>query len=70
MNYQTVSSIYNEVAKLAPILNTAESSQYTEAGTQWPFLNNGRFDFEDGLGRLRLVEPESYETLEASVSLA
>lgn len=54
MNYPTVSSIYNEVTKLAPILNTAESSQYTEAGTQWPFLNNGRFDFEDGLGRLRL----------------
>ncbi len=54
MDYPAVPSIYNEIIKLAPILNTAESSQCTDAGTQWPFLNNGRFDFEDGLGRLRL----------------
>jgi len=45
MDYPTISSIYNEIIKLAPAF---------KAGTQWPFLNNGSFDFEDGLGRLRL----------------
>lgn len=68
MNYPTVSSIYNEVAKLAPIFNT-ESSRCAGAGTQWPFLNTGRFDLEDGLGRFRFVESENYETLEALAGL-
>jgi len=69
MNYPTVFSIYNEVAKLAPIFNTAESSQGAGAGRQWPFLNTGRFDLEDGLGRFRFVESENYETLEALAGL-
>ena len=62
MNYPTVSSIYREIAKLAPAFKAGK-------GRQWPFLNNGRFNFEDGLGRLRLVEPENYEILEALASL-
>ena len=70
MNYPTVSSIYREIAKLAPAVKAGKSSRYSEEGTQWPFLNNGRFDFEDGLGRLRLVESENYETLEALTSLS
>jgi len=69
MNYPAVSSIYNEVAKLAPIFNTTESSRGTGAGIQWPFLNTGRFDLEDGLGRFRFVESENYETLEALAGL-
>ena len=62
MNYPTVASIYREIVKLAPGFKAGK-------GKQWPFLNNGRFNFEDGLGRLRLVGPENYEILEALASL-
>jgi len=70
MNYKAVSSIDGEIAQLVPILQAGEGGGYSEEGTQWPFFNNGRFDFEDGLGRLRLIEPENYETLEALTSLS
>ncbi len=61
MNYKAVSDIDTEIAELVPTFR---------AGEQWPFLNSGKFDFEDGLGRLRLVEAENYETLEALASLS
>ena len=70
MNYPAVSSIYREIAKLAPTVKAGKSSRYSEEGRQWPFLNDGRFNFEDGLGRLRLVESENYEILEALTSLS
>ena len=70
MHYPAVSSIHDEIAELVPPYKAAMGNESTEVGTQWPFLNNGKFDFEDGLGRLRLVEPESYETLETLTSLS
>ena len=57
MKYKAVSSIYSEIAKLAPIYKAGKGDRYPTAGTQWPFLNNGKFNFEDSLGRLRLVKP-------------
>jgi hypothetical protein len=70
MPYQTTSSILSEITRLMPDSKAGEGGKYPEAGKRWPFLNNGNFDFEDGLGRLRLIEPGSYETLEALASLS
>ncbi len=53
MSYASVSSIYAEIASLAPIYATTY-------GKQWPFLNNGRFRFKDGLARLHLAEPRNF----------
>ena len=49
MNYASASNIYAEIASLAPIYATTY-------GKQWPFLDNGKFRFKDGLARLHLVE--------------
>ena len=70
MNYKAVSSIDSEIAQLVPILQAGEGGGYSEEGTQWPFFKNGRFDFEDGLNRLRRVESGNYEPLEALTSLS
>ena len=45
-----------------------QSGPAFQAGTQWPFTNNGRFNFPDGLGQLRLAEAESDETPKALTS--
>jgi len=67
MKYRTVSGIEREIARLVPILKTGKGGGYPKEGTQWPFLIKGKFDFEDGLARLRLVESEDYQTSEVLV---
>jgi formate dehydrogenase major subunit len=61
MKYRGVSDIQGEITKLVPAF---------VVGEQWPFLGDGRFNFEDGLARLRLAEAENNETLEALASLS
>jgi len=70
MNYPTVSSIYSEIAELVPIIKMNEDYSGSDKGAQWSFLNNGRFDFDDGLARLELPEFESSEILETLRSLS
>ena len=67
MKYRTVSGIEREIARLVPVLKTGKGGGYPKEGTQWPFLRKGKFDFEDGLARLRLVESEDYQTSEVLV---
>ena len=61
MKYRTVSGIEREIARLVPVLKTGKGGGYPKEGTQWPFLKKGKFDFEDGLARLRLVESGGYQ---------
>ena len=68
MKYKTVSSIEREIARLVPILK-GDGGGYPEEGMQWPFLRKGKFNFEDGLSRLRLVEYGNYQTSEVLASL-
>ena len=63
MHYPTVSSIYEEITELVPLYKTAKSSESTGGGAQWEFLQDGRFNLEDGLARFRLPEPNSLEIL-------
>lgn len=67
MKYRTVSGIEREIARLVPVLKTGKGGGYPKEGTQWPFLRKGKFDFEDGLARLRLVESGNYQTSEVLV---
>jgi predicted molibdopterin-dependent oxidoreductase YjgC len=61
MDYRTVSDIQREIAKLVPVFEVASSA----TGQLWPLMNGGKFNFDDGLARLRLAEAEDYETMEA-----
>jgi len=70
MQYPTVSSIQEEIAKLVPFFQVAKDGGYAEAKPQRPFLRDGRFDFEDGLARLKLPELRSPEILELLSSLS
>ena len=45
MDYKTASAIDDEITQLVPIF---------KPGTQWAFLDNGKFNLKDGLARLRL----------------
>jgi formate dehydrogenase major subunit len=64
MGYPSVSSISAEIASLAPIY---KAGIY---GKLWPFLDNNRFRFEDGLSRLRLAEYRNSEAMEALYTLS
>jgi len=70
MHYPTVSSIYQEIAELAPLYKAAEDSESTGAGAQWPSSRDSRFDFEDGMARFKLPELKGTEVLEALSSLS
>jgi len=71
MKYRTVTSIEREIARLVPVLKTGKKGGgYPKEGTQWPFLRNGRFNFEAGLSRLRLTESEGYRDAGVLASLS
>jgi len=70
MDYGTVSDIQGEIAKLVPVFEVAGDDSGPAAGKLWPFLNNGKFNFDDGIARLRLTQAESYEPREAMPRLS
>jgi formate dehydrogenase major subunit len=70
MGYRTVADIQTEIAKLVPIFEVASDDSGPAEGKLWPFLNNGRFNFDDGLARLRLTQAESYQAREAMPRLS
>ncbi len=69
MDYPTISSVYKEIDELVLLYRGAGESVSAE-GVQWPFLGNGKFDFNDGLARLRLPELKYSEAIEALISLS
>lgn len=70
MKYKNVSSIEREIARLVPVLKTGKGGGYPKEGTQWPFFRKGKFDFEDGLIRLRLMESKNYQTAKVLAGLS
>jgi formate dehydrogenase major subunit len=61
MDYGTVSDIQSEIAGLIPVFRTLNHTSGSKDRDRWPFLSGGRFNFEDGLARLRLTEAEDYQ---------
>jgi len=64
MEYKTVSGIEREIARLVSVLKAGKGGGYPKAGAQWPFFGKGKFDFEDGLSRLRLMDSGDYQSSE------
>jgi len=64
VQYQTVSSICEEITELVPLYKAAQSVKSTEGGTQWTFLKDEKFNLEDGLAQFKLPEPNSSEIIE------
>jgi len=71
MDYRKVSDIQSEIARLIPVFKAMNHGSGSAVGKRWPFLSGGRFNFEDGLARLRLAaEAEDYETRGALARLS
>ena len=51
MCYPTVSSIYEEIARLVPPYKVAKGNKPAEGIAQWPLSKNGRFSFGHSLAR-------------------
>jgi len=68
MKYRAASGISREIGKLVSIYDTVKGVRNPGVGKQWPFLKDDRFDLDDGLARLRLVESEDHDALEALAS--
>jgi predicted molibdopterin-dependent oxidoreductase YjgC len=74
MHYPSVSSIFDEMASLVPLLDAIKYDEMGEEGRQWPYHERGSavlygdgFSFEDGLARLRHAELEHVEVVAEAV---
>jgi formate dehydrogenase major subunit len=69
MVYKKATSIAKEITGLTADLKMGKSDKHPENGKKWPFLSNGKFNFADGLARLRPTDAGSGEATETLAGL-
>ena len=69
MAYKKATSIAKEITRLMADFKMGNSEKYPETGKKWPFLSNGKFNFADGLARLRPTDAGSGEATDTLASL-
>jgi predicted molibdopterin-dependent oxidoreductase YjgC len=69
MAYKKATSIFKEITRLVPGVKMSELAKRPPTGKKWPFMSNGKFNFADGLARLRPTDSGSDEAAETLASL-